>query len=191
MHKPRRTTKVVPKKQKMEFERLPNQFELVTHKLQLIIINDHDNEFCPVLEFNFSEFQYVYQADTGSSTKLSFQSYYYNPQYSIWEPFIENMLVEFHMAEINDKRSIQLRSLENFNINVSEMLCDNLINAKLSWERTYSIFKTELELQSAYSSPKRIRDNYDSSASLMRYIRQPSEDTDFRSVSGFSPDFQK
>lgn len=82
----------------MEFERLPNQFELVTHKLQLIIINDHDNEFCPVLEFNFSEFQYVYHADAGSSTKLSFQSYYYNPQYSIWEPFIENMLLEFHMA---------------------------------------------------------------------------------------------
>ncbi len=102
----------------------------MTHKLQLIIINDHDNEFCPVLEFNFSEFQYVWRAEAGSSTRLSFQSYYYNQQYSVWEPFIENMVLEFLMASTPDEHTVQLRSLGSMNINISEMLCSNLINAK-------------------------------------------------------------
>lgn len=114
---------MLPEKPRIEFERLDDQFELVTHKLQLIIVNDHDNEFCPVLEFNFSEFQYIFEESTGSHTKLSFQSYYYNPQYSLWEPFIESMVLEFIMITGKGESTFQVRSLDTVNINISEMLC--------------------------------------------------------------------
>ncbi len=41
--------------------------------------------------------------------------------------------------------TFQVRSLDTLNINVSEMLCENLINAKDSWDSAYTRFVDDIE----------------------------------------------
>ena len=51
------------------------------------------------------------------------------------------------MISNKGESTFQVRSIDSVNINISEMLCENLINAKESWDKTYERFVEEIELQ--------------------------------------------
>ena len=55
------------------------------------------------------------------------------------------MLIEFIMVSSKGGQTFQVHSLDALNINISEMLCENLINAKDSWDRAYDRFVQEVE----------------------------------------------
>ena len=45
------------------------------------------------------------------SLRMQIEAFYYNPQYSLWEPFLERVGMELLAAQDEDHRSILCRAL--------------------------------------------------------------------------------
>ena len=64
----------------------------MSYGLNMILIDDNQGNFFPVLNLSLSDFQYESDSDdTQASGMTEFQSSvnYYNAEAGLWEPFIE------------------------------------------------------------------------------------------------------
>jgi len=69
-----------------------HRMEVVSDGLKLIIINDRDNNFLPVLSTNFSDFSVHWDFNSKQSclwTDLNCSLNFFNVNIGVWEPFIE------------------------------------------------------------------------------------------------------
>lgn len=74
----------------------------MSHGLKLIIINDRDNNFLPVLSTNFSHFNIQWDHNARQScvwTDLNSSLNFFNVNIGVWEPFVERFGVKLMMNE--------------------------------------------------------------------------------------------
>lgn len=79
-----------------------DQTQVVSHGLKLIIINDRDNNFLPVLSTNFSHFNIQWDHNARQScvwTDLNSSLNFFNVNIGVWEPFVERFGVKLMMNE--------------------------------------------------------------------------------------------
>jgi hypothetical protein len=71
--------------------------KFISMGVQVVLINDNDNIFYPVMTVNLSNFDYKSVGEFGQFTgtsNLKTMISYYNPSASEWEPLIEKVKVE-------------------------------------------------------------------------------------------------
>ncbi|EGR30928.1 PH domain protein [Ichthyophthirius multifiliis] len=78
---------------------------------QIVIINDINNAFVPVLDFNIFEMAVLFTQNNVQikvSTIIQFSAEYYNPKVSLWEPIIEKVgfNIDYLQSEFNNPRQL-------------------------------------------------------------------------------------
>ena len=102
-------------------------FQIVSHGVKVLVINDNLMNFIPVLGISISEFHYSSdQNETQKAGMTQFSSVlnYYNADAGEWEPFIETFKVQFNIIEDKNthKKIVQCECPTQININVTEKL---------------------------------------------------------------------
>lgn len=146
VQKPPQHEEVVKKKYPNVMENLVSQdYIYKTKGMQIIFINDYDNVFCPVIDIEVPELEMISEIQNQTTiTTISvnkFKVSYFNSAIGDWEPFIENIELEFEQTlNIRHDNSAQSTLLVNFpspvNINLTESCLTNLIETYYSWMET-------------------------------------------------------
>ena len=118
--------------QKLDYEVDPD-FQLIKYicsGVQVVLINDFNNIFYPVLTVNLANFEYKQVGEFGQYNGrclVKAMLSYYNPSASEWEPLIEKVKIEL-MTNHYKGQIFHLISLKSdFNVNVSIELMQSLI----------------------------------------------------------------
>lgn len=118
----------------------------MSHGLKLILINDRDNNFLPVLSSNFSHFTVHWDLNQKQQciwTDLNSSINFFNVNVGVWEPFVEPFNVK---VMVNEEISAQNKNLQcnintPLNINFTEKLVENLHESQNSWRIVENNFK--------------------------------------------------
>ena len=113
--------------------------QVVSHGLKLIIINDIDNNFLPVLSTNFSNFKITMDKNAKQFciwTDLTISVNFFNVTVGVWEPFIEQFTMNLMTStEVeSNKQNLSVTVATPFNINLTEKLVQNLYESNKSWQ---------------------------------------------------------
>ena len=77
-----------------------------------LFINDYDNVFCPVLDFDIPEFQMNSDQElTTTATEINLQkvkAQYFNALLGDWEPFIENFEVQYKHTQVGTQQMMAI-----------------------------------------------------------------------------------
>lgn len=126
--------------QVLDYEEEPS-FEMtkyISKGVQLVLINDHNNIFYPVLTVNLTNFEYKSVGEFGQHNGRCLVKAlvsYYNPAASEWEPLIEKAKVEL-ISNHYKGQIFHLISLKNdFNINVTTEFMQTVIQTQQQLQR--------------------------------------------------------
>jgi len=99
---------IVKEKSNQNQSRGIDQMQVVSHGIKLIIINDIDNNFLPVLSTNFSNFKVTMDSNVKQFcfwTDLTTSVNFFNVNIGVWEPFIEQFTMNIMTStEIENKK---------------------------------------------------------------------------------------
>ncbi len=106
--------------------------------MKLILINDRENNFLPVLSLNFGHFTIQWDCNPNQSclwTDLNMSSNFFNVNVGVWEPFIEPFNFKLILKEetIAKIKNVSLTFYTPLNINLTEKLFENLYESNQSW----------------------------------------------------------
>ena len=82
--------------------------------MKLILINDRENNFLPVLSLNFGHFTIQWDCNPNQSclwTDLNMSSNFFNVNVGVWEPFIEPLPASLLYFIKDDKQYIHIKLL--------------------------------------------------------------------------------
>lgn len=124
-----------------------DQIQVVSHGLKLIVINDSDNNFLPVLSTNFSNFKVQWDHNAKQScfwTDLNSSINFFNVSIGVWEPFVEQFGVKLMVNQevFAQKQNIQLTFTTPLNVNFTEQLVQNLYESQMSWQQVSENFES-------------------------------------------------
>jgi hypothetical protein len=112
---------------------------LISNGLKLIVINDRDSNFLPIMSLNSSPCKITaYNTPQQSSIETVFKLSlnFFNVNIGMWEPFIE----KFQFAITSTQDIIQKKLIMNMvfpepvNMNFTEKLIENLNESQKSWK---------------------------------------------------------
>ena len=131
-----------------------DQIQVVSHGLKLIVINDSDNNFLPVLSTNFSNFKVQWDHNAKQScfwTDLNSSINFFNVSIGVWEPFVEQFGVKLMINQevFAQKQNIQLTFTTPVNVNFTEQLVQNLYESQMSWQQVSENFESLMLEQEA------------------------------------------
>lgn len=119
--------------------------QVISYGLKLIVINDIDNNFLPVMSLNFSNFKV--QVDSNAKqmcawTDLKTSANFFNVNIGVWEPFIEKFTIKVMMNQeiLAKKQNLQFAITTPLNINITEKLLQNIYESNHAWIQVSSQF---------------------------------------------------
>jgi len=119
-------------------QRTTDGVELVTNGLKIIMINDKDSNFLPIISLNTSPFSFDWKHDAQGRVVLGMVKAsvnYFNVRIGRWEPFFEKFDLRLEgRVELEQKvERIEVCLPSLLNVNITEKLVENLYESKKSW----------------------------------------------------------
>jgi hypothetical protein len=107
--------------------------KIMSQGMQIVIINDTNNVFYPVITLSLSNFDYKSTGEFGSfngESSLKAMISYYNSSVSEWEPFVEKTHIEL-ISNFTKGQIFHLISFKsNLNINLTTQFLQILMKSK-------------------------------------------------------------
>ena len=106
--------------------------------IHMLLINDQEQTFYPILQLNVEKFKVMVDNGTESlkgSTDIRMMMRYYNNQLDAWEPFLERTSLELGIEQNMFAQNLTACFKTPLNLNFSEELIENLFHAYQSFEK--------------------------------------------------------
>ena len=134
--------------------------------LKLLLINDRDSNFLPIVSLNSSPFEVIWTQNLtlcSLAAQLRLSVNFFNMNMGCWEPFLERF--GFALLQLEDYSS-KMSSLDlNFgspiNMNMTEKLVENVQESYKSWKICQEDYKL-FEQQSTLAASRSLRQEEDS-----------------------------
>ena len=137
-----------------ENQRGTDETKFSSKGLKLLLINDRDSNFLPIVSLNSSPFEVVRTQSLtlcSLATKLRLSVNFFNMNMGCWEPFLERF--SFVLLELEDYKSkvssLDLNFATPINMNMTEKLVENVQESYKSWkicQEDYKLFEQQSTL---------------------------------------------
>ena len=143
---------VVQVKDRPEHQRGIDETQFSSKGLKLLLINDRDSNFLPIVSLNSSPFQVLWTQNLtlcSLTANLKLSINFFNVNMGCWEPFLEKF--SFSLVQLEDFQSkmssLDLKFDSPINMNMTEKLVENIQESYKSWKICQEDYK-EFEWQS-------------------------------------------